>query len=320
MCSPSTLFVGGVRARLWRAPQPRAAILFICGNPGVTSYYTEYLTQLYDALHGQCTILCKGSLGIDETGPEAPPPTGVWPFRYYGLEDQIASQSRALDTLRDLVPPSTPLFVQGHSLGAFMALQLLNMHADKIHAMYLLFPAICHIAQAPQARITRTFLFMPVFALVNMMCWILSRIPRSWLYWIIGHTSLRYSPDATADLVARPYAVATAVYMFHDELRMIKDIPTHVAERAKDKIVRSYWGQGDSDSWSTSFHRRHAESALRLDRWQNVMHTAPPSKHTSTECQDALPHAFCLRHSEAIARITSRWVQADGPGPHGPLG
>ena len=110
-----------------------------------------------------------------------------------------------------------------------------------------------------------------------MMCWILSRIPRSWLYWIIGHTSLRYSPDATADLVARPYAVATAVYMFHDELRMIKDIPTHVAERAKDKIVRSYWGQGDSDSWSTSFHRRHAESALHLDRGQHVLQTAPPA-------------------------------------------
>lgn len=277
----------------------------------MTSYYTEYLSQLYEALHGQCTILCKGSLGHDETGHEAPPPTGVWPRRYYGLEDQIASQSVALYTLRDLVPRSTPLFVQGHSLGAFIALQLLDMHADKIHAMYLLFPAICHIGQAPQARIARTFLLMPVFALVHILCWILARIPRRWLFWIIGHTSLRYSPVATADFVARPYAVATAVNMFHDELRMIQDIPEHVVERSKDKIVRSYWGQGDSDTWSTSFHRRYAESALHLDRWQDVMYTAPPSKHTSTECQDTLPHAFCLRHSDAMVRITSRWVRED---------
>lgn len=316
---PSAEIVAGVRAWLWRAKAPQCALLFIPGNPGVSAYYKEYLSHVYELLGGTCTILCKGSPGHDFTTPQAPPPTGTYtrtltrPFAYYGLRDQIASQAEALETLRRLVPPRTPVIVQGHSMGAYVAMHVCAARHGQWDALHMLFPTVCHIAKAPQARITRRYLYTWALAMLQAVTYLLALLPLAWHVALIQCVT-KQSPlyaAVSAEFVRRPHAVRTALCTFVDELNMITDITPDMEAALSGKALRAYWGTGDTDTWATSWHKRYTDQALHLTEWSDSRHTPPPGMRTTTECSDGLPHAFGLVHSALFAQTMSRWIQSD---------
>jgi len=331
---PAPTRVAGVRALVWHAKEkPKAALLFIPGNPGMSAHYSEYLSHVYHIFDGQCTILCKGSPGQDDT-VNAPPPTGNMKtsffnisYTYYGLLDQISSQATALEAIRNAVPADTPIIVQGHSMGSYVALELLRMHPEMIQSVHLLFPALCHIGRAPQARFTRRWLWPPWLVFLQLVSWLLARLPLAWSLGLVHMLTGQTRPFArvTAELIRRPHALVTALCTFHDELCMIQNISDHVVACAKNKIVLCYWAQGDSDSWSPAWQRKYAEKTFELVPWPDPMSPIPPAKHTCTECSHGLPHSFCLgmlKYEVSIqtnsagpyatmAKITAHWLHTD---------
>lgn len=263
---------GRVRGRVSGCFLSRVGGWANAGNPGMRAYYTEFLRALCgDAqVGGSCTALCVSSLGQDTSGvaeqgdagpvtPEAAastarPPTGAvrvlgTSLPYYSLQDQIEHQRTALHTLETILPPSTPIYIVGHSVGAYIATRIMQ-HAPSVRGVYLLFPTVSYIAQAPRARSVQ-YAFTTVGMLVlHGLASVVALLPFAWLVRLVAvFTRMRPEPAAvTARFVHGRGNVWNALGMGRDEMASIAAFtPETIAHLDQSKLhVRAYWGAGDT--------------------------------------------------------------------------
>lgn len=167
---------GGGSALWWPcngATRPKVFILFIPGNPGLSSFYIPYLSSIYHSpeLKDQVEILA-----ISHRGHAPVPATGASFSAHHRLKEtektlvdeqdtslsgQIRHKIKAVEAIRSVYPKSkdkqeddqdVKLVVIGHSVGAYIGLHALQRTDDQIDGLQLLFPTVMHIAKAPKAR------------------------------------------------------------------------------------------------------------------------------------------------------------------------
>lgn len=164
-------------------------IFFISGNPGLISYYHSFLSLLADQLKVSegsklgssfqiygCSLrgfeLPEDEIQTSNDQNHKPNP------KIYGLEDQIhfvhgklhtlvtenskttLSQTRSADTTAT-VPPRQKVILIGHSVGAYIAMEILRRHRETsgsksaefdIIGGVMLFPTVMDIADSPSGR------------------------------------------------------------------------------------------------------------------------------------------------------------------------
>ena len=114
--------LGTAHSIWWHPAVPLAEstiILFVPGNPGLASFYTEYLSELHSR-SPNVGILAHSHLGhtpgvIDQsvfTNPKS-----------VGLPTQLKSAIEALDAVKQTLQPKS-IVVVGHSLGGWLCLQV----------------------------------------------------------------------------------------------------------------------------------------------------------------------------------------------------
>ena len=142
-------------------------IYFIPGNPGLVSYYRPFLSNLHSQLSKNSSSssskstrfhICGHSyrgfeVDQNERNPKSP----------LGLEEQIIYQEnllyRHVNTRRGRFESTPRVILMGHSVGAYVLLELIQRHRKKVEKEgeedfdliggVLLFPTITHIAQSP---------------------------------------------------------------------------------------------------------------------------------------------------------------------------
>ena len=162
--TPSDQYSGG--------EQQEYLIFMIPGNPGLASFYEQFLSKLHTLL-----TTCPDSdaarfyiLGVSLDGFEclrAPAQHDERPP--VGLEDEITFTEELLfqhleehrkSTFTGTRPPK--VILMGHSVGAYILLELIRQHQASIAkgkadfdliGGILLFPTITHLAQSPQGKI-----------------------------------------------------------------------------------------------------------------------------------------------------------------------
>jgi len=89
----------------------------------------------------------------------------------YGLNAQVQALLEIFDAIRATFGPDTKTLLTGHSMGSWLALQVLKSRREAAASAFLLFPTISHIADTPNGRsfsvwlcFTHTMLF-----LINVM-------------------------------------------------------------------------------------------------------------------------------------------------------
>lgn len=70
----------------------------------------------------------------------------------YTLEEQVENKIAILDRLREIYPAETRFILAGHSMGGWLALQVLKARASHIERIFELFPTIHRIADTPNGR------------------------------------------------------------------------------------------------------------------------------------------------------------------------
>ncbi|KAF3905964.1 hypothetical protein ABW21_db0202570 [Orbilia brochopaga] len=304
------------------------AFIFLPGNPGLISYYTEYLTALSEHLahttlpSARFTVFGASLAGFNVSSTSS---TG-----FYSLEAQVTRQIEMLVYLLSR-NPEIKVILAGHSLGAYLLLESLHrLSDDPAHRVLKqrvvggigLFPALTHLARSHSGKTFTKLLnipyLLPIFLfLANLLAWV---VPRVLLSFLIGLVNPHFNIPArktTVSFIKSPNGIAQAVKLGRDELDTIRDdawshaIWGHESLRADTELVFYF---GESDHWVADTER----DALIRDRgrggirWRGEdMYTGDRWKPRMMVCEDNVQHSFCVgtRGSELMAEKTAAWIE-----------
>ncbi|CAD6885570.1 unnamed protein product [Tilletia controversa] len=261
-----TLWYPALRSTL----KPKVVLIFICGNPGLASFYTKFLTTIHrhSSLKGRIEIFAVSHRGHALVSPVVVGGTNeAWSAEEASqgirtsLYDQVRHKVDILDSVRRVYPRApaqteghngasrsskdVKVVLVGHSIGAYIALEVLRARRRDVDGIHLLFPTLSHIAQTPNAKI---FTMQPAS-----------------------------SAQSTAELLLTRGAVINALAMARDEMRIVQGIRPEIKEAVRSFVrrrpadggaghIHAYWGKGESDGWTPSWLRAQVEDELRMDR------------------------------------------------------
>ncbi|XP_010486831.2 PREDICTED: lipid droplet-associated hydrolase-like [Camelina sativa] len=113
-----------------QAENPTFHVLFIPGNPGVVSFYKEFLESLYEFLDGNASIVAIGHISHTSKDWES--------GRLFSFQEQI---NHKIDFIRqELESVKVPIVLVGHSIGSYICLEILRKFSKKMVYCIGLYP------------------------------------------------------------------------------------------------------------------------------------------------------------------------------------
>src|SRR5579859_933931 len=210
------------------------------GNPGVISYYDEFLTALHDE-SPSTTIL-----GISLAGHE-----DYELSRPLSLQEQIENKVRIVDTIVSS-PPFTSftdekprLVVMGHSVGAYIAFNVLKQRPQNVDNVFLLFPTLSHISRGSTfGRISAVATALPgsykVAAWITFLLRLILPIPLLALLMRLLHTLPGTALSVTLEKLLNPASVESFSYLARHEFKEIKDLDADSLAKYASRVTAYY--------------------------------------------------------------------------------
>ncbi|QSS55664.1 esterase/lipase superfamily domain-containing protein [Histoplasma capsulatum var. duboisii H88] len=233
----------------------------------------------------------------------------------------------------------------GHSVGAYIAMEILRRHREGIRQNgafadtgvagigatmdivggILLFPTVVDIAQSSSGRKLTKLLYVPYLAFLTSLLvkFLIFILPGSWLRSIVGRVMGSPSDnaiDTTVAFLKSARGVEQAIHMSADEMRDI----------TYDKWSDEIWGIASSSSAPSPMSAPSSEeSPLNLvlyfakqDHWVadrtrdeiirvrgGVGSSSGSNGPRMQVCEDGVVHGFCIQHSDIMAKKTAGWVR-----------
>ncbi|KAL4884109.1 hypothetical protein BJY04DRAFT_14374 [Aspergillus karnatakaensis] len=261
---------------------------------------------------------------------------------YYNVEEQILHVQKRIQkhilTLREHIAAKNTtekpkVILIGHSVGSYIAMEVLRRHREAhahahvnatsapesdsdsnfdITAGILLFPTVMDIAMSPSGRkLTFLLSMMPNLALVvSFLAKVLTSLLSAFILRAVISLVMKNPPtearDATVRFLESRRGVRQALYMATDEMRVISsdkwsdDVWGVSAASVKDSRgqplppAQLYFYFGRNDHWVAERTREEIVAA----RGGSKAGAGP----RMVVCEESVPHAFCLRHNEVMAR------------------
>ncbi|XP_068236537.1 lipid droplet-associated hydrolase [Palaemon carinicauda] len=271
---------------------PKKILLIIPGNPGVVSYYREFMQYLYEGVQDTHSVWALSHAGHSHTSH-----LPFWPSKehVYDLDEQVEHK---IAFIMDHVPKGTQITLIGHSIGSYIILKLLKAmeaHSDvTFEKNYLLFPTIERMKITPNGQ-----MLWPLFSylrwltvFLTIFAYVLPSAVKEFILKLyfskkdISEGSLK----ATIELL-HPKIIQNVLWMAYAELVYVINADIETVSKHKDKLVLYY---GASDGWVPQFYR--TELLQKIDGL------------TSFLCEEGYPHAFVLSKSEGVAKKILSWI------------
>ncbi|KAA0189585.1 hypothetical protein HAZT_HAZT001847 [Hyalella azteca] len=293
--------VGGVVSRCitvgpwstdWLSITPPSAsntiTLIVPGNPGVVSYYEQFMIELYEHLNRTSAVWAVSHTCHSKTYPT---PNST-------VDREVEHK---IQFIRSHVPHGSQLRLVGHSIGCQMILQVLdeldNVEAIgvandsfKIDQCYMLFPTIERMKDSPRGRT-----LWPVLAycrwLPPFICSCVSIMPNfvkeklaSVILYDGSGVPLLDSVVESFITNVRPDMVRNMLDLAHNELETVVDLDIDAVSRHKSKLVFYY---GSNDHWSPVKYK------------EDLVEKVPGV--VAFVCQKNINHAFVVRQAREMA-------------------
>ena len=274
------------------------------GNPGLISYYDEFLTALHDD-SPSTTILGVSLAGHEDFEVSQP----------LSLQEQIENKIRIVDTIVSSAPFSSltedrpRLVIMGHSVGAYMALQVLRKRPHNVDRIFLLFPTLSHISQGSNlGRVSSVVTSLPgsarVAALFVFIMRFLLPIPLLALFVRLAHTLPGAHLSTTLAKFFNPASVQSFSHLAKYEFKEIRDLDVDTLTKYAKRVTAYY---AVNDRWVPKFAREQVIQIINQNGGDAFI------------CNEGLPHAFSLGlvslfrplivvHGPQMAKKISLWL------------
>ncbi|PYH41739.1 bifunctional triacylglycerol lipase/ester hydrolase [Aspergillus saccharolyticus JOP 1030-1] len=257
--------------------------------------------------------------------------------------------SAPANTTEDGPPITTPptVLLIGHSVGTYIAMELIRRHRARassspsagplsgtvnhpsftISGGILLFPTVVDIAKSPSGRKLTTLLsILPHLALIaGLFARVLTTLLPGFVLRGLVKVFMGFPPDEAVDttcgFLRSRRGVRQALHMAASEMYTINSDKwadevwgISATNDEKHPLTKLFFYYGRGDHWVAE-ETREEIIALRgkgAVGSQNGGATTPTqgcSGPTMVVCEEGLPHAFCLRHSEVMAGKVAEMVK-----------
>nr|XP_028578171.1 lipid droplet-associated hydrolase [Podarcis muralis] len=284
---------------LWkRKSAPKALLLVIPGNPGLPGYYRAFLKKLYSCLNQQYPVWVVGQAGHCKLpqGMKMIEETDVNKLNDgFGLRGQIEHK---LSFIRKNVPKDVKLVLIGHSIGAYMIIEMMKRAQDvEILRSLLLFPTVERMAESPQGKIMTPLLTWFRYPLY-MLSYFTSFLPDRIKHFVLRLASVILHLDdatlATTIDFLNFDSVVNAVYLGNQEMKQVVERDNTGIRKHLKKLTFYY---GTIDCWCP------------LQYYEEMKRDFPDGDIRL--CEKGLKHAFVIGSSEEMAEMVADWVRDD---------
>ncbi|XP_069951902.1 lipid droplet-associated hydrolase-like isoform X1 [Cherax quadricarinatus] len=273
---------------------PENIILIIPGNPGLASFYIDFMQTIYSSLKETHSIWAISHAGHCHTSH-----ISAWPDsnNVYNLEEQI---NHKIAFIQDHIPQQAKVTLIGHSIGCQIILRLLQYFDSKsevtIVKSFLLFPTVERLRNTPNGQ-----RFWPMLCYLRWLVIFLTaclyvlpvKVREKMLLWFFkGRQVPDCSIQATIQLF-QPKVMQNVLWMAYHELLQVHEADTEAIDKHKDKIVLYY---GAMDGWCPRIYRD--ELKLKVEGVNAIL------------CEDGYQHAFVLEYSEPMGQKIVEWVRS----------
>ncbi|KAG2159663.1 uncharacterized protein EDB93DRAFT_1196124 [Suillus bovinus] len=271
---------------------PSTILLFIPGNPGIIDFYHPFLTAIRNQDgSGTLAILSHSHIGHDPAAPASCTPSN------YALPFQIQNSLRIFDATRIFFGANTRIVIAGHSVGSWVALQVLKLRAAAVAGVFFLFPTITDIACTPNGRLLSRLFRPPFPCVVSQVARVLHIMPLAILCRLFPHYPISQARVLQSFLLS-PSSIFAALTMAHDEMLSIRELDVATLDTYRHQI---WFYFAENDDWVD----RGKETILHVFR-------ADPDTVKVVHGHRDIPHAFCINHSEELAAECYEWLVSGG--------
>ncbi|KAG5501783.1 hypothetical protein JKF63_04052 [Porcisia hertigi] len=258
----------------------RRLLVFFPGNPGFVQFY-EPLCAYLDT--NRFDVLVMGYAGHSLTELNG--------GRVFSLAEQIDiadSFVAALLNRNAEVKYNSNVYVGGHSIGGFVALQMVARYSS-IKKCIGLCPVLSHIRESPNGR--RLFFLGNTLVqwVLSMLAALLGLLPYAWRLFLITWWAPQLSLPL-AEAFARHFhrwAVVNPLYMAMTEFRMLLQPDVPLLRRVQERLVLYYVKE---DGW------------VPLSFAEAIRAVCPKLGAYVIEEDPLVSHPWCLDQSEIVAR------------------
>ncbi|CAF1400153.1 unnamed protein product [Rotaria magnacalcarata] len=275
--------INGIPTHIYQLGDPllsSKSIVIIPGNPGLGGFYIPFAHELYNLFNKNISILIISQAGHSP------------PLKYcFTLNEQIEHKIKAIEKLLP-TDKNHRLILIGHSIGAFMVLNMLETIQHRLDRAFFLFPTIERMKESDAGKSFVRWYSIMIY-LLPFLCFIINLlVPLNWLKRKLISYYFSNSPSSDRSILTdtvlydllNPLTLKNLLRMANEEMFVVKKRDDQIIQRFIDKITFYY---GTNDHWVP-------------DNIAKEMKQIYP-KGDIVECTNKYLHAFVLRHSKELA-------------------
>ncbi|XP_053141167.1 lipid droplet-associated hydrolase isoform X1 [Hemicordylus capensis] len=213
----------------------------------------------------------------------------------FGLHGQTQHK---LNFLRQNVPKDTKLVIIGHSIGCYIALEMMKQALEQeVLRCVMLFPTIERMAQSPLGKIC-TPLFCQLRYVLYMPIYLATLLPDRVKHFLVRLLNRQKNTEESSLITTvgllNVGCIANAMYMASQEMREVVERDSTTIRQHLKKLT-FYYGTGDMwcpMQYYEEMKMEFPDGDIRL-------------------CEKGISHAFVLESSKEMAVMVADWLQED---------
>eukprot|EP00257_Ricinus_communis_P010343 XP_002530157.2 lipid droplet-associated hydrolase isoform X1 [Ricinus communis] len=219
---------------------PRLHILFIPGNPGVVSFYKDFLGSLYEFLGRSASVTAIGH--ISHTAKN-------WELgKLFSLEQQIEHKVEFIK--QELQNVEVPIMLVGHSIGSYISLETLRRSPKKLRFCVGLYPFLMFNPLSEKQTSIQKIAESPVLsALISFSIASVGVLPRCASRLIvsksIGKSWSISAVDAACSHLLQYHTFRNMIFMALTEFRKLSEKPDWAFMRENQSKIAFLFGVDD---------------------------------------------------------------------------